>query len=59
MLIDSRLGIFFPDRLNGKGQRSVALVSYERQTVCVCLSPYMPAHFCAHVRSGIYPRVFA
>lgn len=26
---------YFPDRLNGKGQRSAALVSYERKAVCV------------------------
>lgn len=37
VLIDSRLGIF-PDRLNGKGQRSATLVSNERQAVCVCVS---------------------
>lgn len=28
---------YFPDRLNGKGQRSAALVSYERKAVCVCV----------------------
>lgn len=57
VLIDSRLGIFFPDRLNGKGQRSAALVSSERKAVCVCLSAFMCAHFCAHVQStfvGLY-----
>lgn len=29
---------YFPDRLNGKGQRSAALVSYEREAVSVCVS---------------------
>lgn len=36
---------YFPDRLNGKGQRSAALVSYERKAVCV----YMGAGVCVYV----------
>lgn len=28
---------YFPDRLNGKGQRLAALVSYEREAICVCV----------------------
>lgn len=40
---------YFPDRLNGKGQRLAALVSYERDAVCVrecvCLSQYFCVSF--------------
>lgn len=42
---------YFPDRLNGKGQRSAALVSYERDTVCVHEHAHMCV--CASVCSGV------
>lgn len=42
---------YFPDRLNGKGQRLAALVSYERDTVCVHECVYVCA--CASVFSGV------
>lgn len=40
---------YFPDRLNGKGQRSAALVSYERKAVCVYMGAGVCIRVCVHV----------
>ncbi len=37
---------YFPDRLNGKGQRLAALVSYEREAVCVSVCVVVCVHVC-------------
>lgn len=37
---------YFPDRLNGKGQRLAALVSYERDAVCVRECVFVSVFLC-------------